>query len=125
MAFFTDVFKALADGTRLRIMRVLLEAQKPLCVCELVDSLDEKQYNVSGHLKELKVAGLVEEQRDGRFVFYKVVDEKGAGFIRNLFKAVLSIPKENFTTDIKRMKKRLSLRVKGKVVITMNGRRKA
>ncbi|MEO0074754.1 MAG: metalloregulator ArsR/SmtB family transcription factor, partial [candidate division WOR-3 bacterium] len=49
-----DMLKALSDQTRLRIFWVLQKAATELCVCELIDILDQTQYNVSRHLKILK-----------------------------------------------------------------------
>jgi len=53
--------KALAEPTRLRILFLLIscEAAGGLCVCELVDALQENQYNVSRHLQFLARANLV------------------------------------------------------------------
>ena len=66
------VFKALSDATRLRIMAVLVRAKGALCICEVVDALSMPQYAVSRHMKELKIAGLVKETKEGRFVFYSL-----------------------------------------------------
>lgn len=59
---YTRVFKALSDKTRLRIINLFLRSGQDLCVCEIIDSLNESQYNVSKHLKELKYAGLTKEK---------------------------------------------------------------
>lgn len=115
---YVDIFKSLSDKTRLRILRILLEADtKELCVCEIMDSLEVEQYNVSNHLKELRVAGLVKGRKEGRFVFYRLNKEKK--FLKYLFRTVLSIPEKMFKSDIERLRKRLSLRVGCKVVVTM------
>ena len=58
----TDVFKALADETRLRIFRLL--TQQELCVCEIEDILDLPQSLVSNHLAVLRRNGLVDRRRD-------------------------------------------------------------
>ena len=63
------IFKSLSDSTRVRILRLLLEADCELCICEIMDSLNLAQYNVSKHAKELKSAGILKEMRSGRFVF--------------------------------------------------------
>jgi len=62
-------FKALADATRLRIMLLLLERE--LCVCELESVLGMEQSRISHALRALHDAGLIEERREGRWVFYK------------------------------------------------------
>lgn len=123
MEEYINVFKSLSDGTRLRILRVLLEADTELCVCEIMDSLEVKQYNISSHIKELRVSGLVKERKEGRFVFYGLNKQK-MQFVKNIFKTVLSIPEESFKFDIGRLKKRLSLRDGCKVVVTKDKRRK-
>lgn len=112
------IFKSLSDQTRLRIFRTLLEAGTELCICEIMDILQAKQYNISKHIKELKIYGLVKERKMGKFVFYKVAVEKGP-FRKNIVKTLLSIHENIFDNDIKRLKKRLSLRINGNVVVTL------
>jgi len=65
------MLKALADPTRLRIIR-LLSGREELCVCEIVDALGVPQYSVSRHLGVLKAAGLVVGRRQGRWMHYAV-----------------------------------------------------
>jgi ArsR family transcriptional regulator len=67
-----DKFKALGDKTRLRIIGLLLV--KELCVCEIMDVLGMSQSRISRHLKILRHAGFIEEERRGKWVFYRVVD---------------------------------------------------
>jgi ArsR family transcriptional regulator len=64
------VFRALADPTRLRILRLLL--QGPLCVGDLVSVLDLPQPKVSRHLATLRRAGLVEDEKRGLWCFYRL-----------------------------------------------------
>lgn len=61
--------KALADPTRLRIMLLLMSEE--LCVCELETVLSIEQSRLSHALRFLRDASLIEERRDGRWVFYK------------------------------------------------------
>ncbi|MCF7849866.1 MAG: metalloregulator ArsR/SmtB family transcription factor [Kiritimatiellales bacterium] len=68
MTDILDIFKALADEGRLRILRAIDQAE--LSVAELVQSLEMPQSTVSRHLKPLREAGLVEARRDGTSVFY-------------------------------------------------------
>lgn len=117
----TNIFKALSDNTRLRIIRLLIRARKELCVCEIMDSLQESQYNISRHLKELKSTNLVKERRDGRWVFYSIA-ETTEEFQRLIFHAVESIPKEVFLMDVERLKARLSLREGGKCVVGLENK---
>ncbi len=62
--------KALADPTRLRLLRLLLD--KPLCVCELTFALKMEQSRVSHQLQILRAAGMVEDRRDGRWIIYQI-----------------------------------------------------
>gem|GEM_PF-853278 len=66
------VFKSLADPTRLRIVRLLL--QQDLCVCELMFVLEMAQSRVSHQLRILRDASLVEDVRDGQWIIYRLPD---------------------------------------------------
>jgi ArsR family transcriptional regulator len=70
-------FKVLADPARLRLLSFLasrdgLEA----CVCELTAPLDLSQPTVSHHLKVLHDVGLVERERRGAWVFYRLLPDR-------------------------------------------------
>ncbi len=62
------VMKAAADGTRLRILNIL--AGGPLCVCEIVEAIGLSQSTVSRHLSILKGAGLIEDEKRGKWAYY-------------------------------------------------------
>jgi len=65
--------KALADGNRLRILRLLMD--RPRCVCELQAALGVAQSTVSKHLSLLETAGWVDKQRQGKnFIFYQLIE---------------------------------------------------
>jgi ArsR family transcriptional regulator len=66
-----DVFKAMADPTRLRLVKIL-SSDQPLCVNALTRKLDITQSAVSQHLRILKQAGLVKGQRKGSFIHYSL-----------------------------------------------------
>ena len=68
------LFRVLADRTRVRIVNLLARAGEPVCVCDLVPSLEVAQPTVSYHLKQLAEAGLVERERRGTYAFYRLVD---------------------------------------------------
>ena len=67
-----DVFKAVADPSRLRILKLLKEGE--LCVCEIMTALKKPQSSTSHHLSILKEAGLVKERRDGKWSYYRLAD---------------------------------------------------
>jgi ArsR family transcriptional regulator, nickel/cobalt-responsive transcriptional repressor len=64
------LLKVLADPERLRIIRCLSEG--PRSVGEVAAQLDAPLVNVSHHLGVLRQAGLVEDERQGRFVIYRL-----------------------------------------------------
>jgi DNA-binding transcriptional ArsR family regulator len=68
-----DILRALAAPVRIAIVLHLLESQR--CVHELVDALHVPQPLVSQHLRVLKAAGVVQGERTGREVLYRLVDE--------------------------------------------------
>jgi len=65
-----DVFKALADKTRLRILGLL--GNNEVCVCHIHDTLSLPQPTVSRHLAYLRRSGLVDTRRDGVWMHYKI-----------------------------------------------------
>ena len=65
--------KALGDKNRFRISMMLME--RPLCVCELLEILEIAGGTLSNHLKILKNAGLIEQQKDGKWVEYYIADD--------------------------------------------------
>lgn len=65
-----DLFKCLADETRLRIA-LLVAMEKELCVCELTSALEETQPKVSRNLALMRNCGLLEDRRSGQWVYYR------------------------------------------------------
>jgi ArsR family transcriptional regulator len=68
-------FKALGDATRVGILNLLASEAREVCVCEVVDRFDLAQPTISHHLKLLREAGLVEAERRGTYMYYRVVPE--------------------------------------------------
>jgi len=70
-------FAALADPARLQILSILSAAPTgEVCVCEFVGPLGKSQPTVSHHLKVLGDAGLVNGERRGKWVWYRLVDDR-------------------------------------------------
>lgn len=67
--------KALADETRLRALLALRGGE--LCVCQLIELLGFAPSTVSKHMSILRAAGLVESEKRGKWVYYRLAD-KGA-----------------------------------------------
>ncbi|MBT3575820.1 MAG: winged helix-turn-helix transcriptional regulator [Candidatus Marinimicrobia bacterium] len=66
----TNIYKALSDANRLRILMML--RNKPLCVCEIVEILELANSTVSKHLSILRNASLVMDSKSGRWVNYRI-----------------------------------------------------
>ena len=66
----TKLFKALSDPNRLRILKML--QTKSLCVCEITEILNLATSTVSKHLSILKETGFIVEEKEGRWVNYKI-----------------------------------------------------
>lgn len=84
-----EVFKALGDPARVRIVNVLATTGEPVCVCHLIEPLGLSQPTVSHHLKRLTNAGVLDREQRGRWAYFTlrpeavetlaaVVDLKGA-----------------------------------------------
>jgi ArsR family transcriptional regulator len=67
-----DLFKALADPARVRIVNVLATSGQPVCVCHLTEPLGLSQPTVSHHLKKLTDAGLLQREQRGRWAYFSL-----------------------------------------------------
>src|SRR3977135_633049 len=79
------LFKALADGTRLRLISLLGDSE--VCVCFLVAILKTSQPKISRHLAYLRRASIVAARRDGKWMHYSLVeppDEHAARIFRTV-----------------------------------------
>ena len=68
-----QIFKALSEDSRLRILSVLFKSE--LCSCEIEDILQLTQSNVSQHLKVLKNAGIIKSYKDAQWIHYSISEE--------------------------------------------------
>lgn len=66
-----DLFKALSDATRLKIV-MLIQLENELCVCELMVALADSQPKISRHLAQLKRMGLLLDRRQKQWVYYRL-----------------------------------------------------
>lgn len=67
-----ELFRALSDPHRVRIVNLLANAPAPVCVCDLQGSLGLSQPTVSFHVKKLVSAGLLRRDRRGTWAFYSL-----------------------------------------------------
>jgi arsenate reductase/ArsR family transcriptional regulator len=69
---FETVAKAVADPSRVRILKLLEGGE--LCVCQITTVLGLAPATVSKHLAALRVAGLLQQRRDGKWVHYRLAE---------------------------------------------------
>jgi ArsR family transcriptional regulator len=95
--------KAFADPTRLRILNLLHEGE--LCVCHLVEILDQAQPSISRHLALLRGAGLVCVRKEGNWRHY-ALPELEAGLVASLLACVSSClrPIDDLQQDLERLR---------------------
>jgi arsenate reductase/ArsR family transcriptional regulator len=67
-----EAAKALGHPARLRVLAMLREG--PLCVCQITSVLGVAASTVSAHLADLRRAGLVAEQKQGKWVYYRLAE---------------------------------------------------
>jgi len=73
-AEYVPVFKAVSDGTRLKIIDMLSCGE--MCACDLLESFSISQSTLSYHMKTLVDSGLVNAVRDGAWMRYTINTEK-------------------------------------------------
>ena len=67
-----ELFKALGDPARVRIVNLLATAGEPVCACDLYEPLGLSQPTVSHHLKKLTEAGLLEREQRGKWAYFSL-----------------------------------------------------
>ena len=109
---FIKLFSALSDKTRLRIYLLLLRDE--LCVCELASILNMEQSRISHSLRILKEAGLIDNQREGKWIIYSADPETGKSrIIQGLIdEALLSTADLKAVDKCKKKKIREKCRIK-------------
>ena len=70
-----QLFKALADPTRVRILNLLANSNESVCVCEMNPHFNLSQPTLSHHLKKLVSAGLLTREQRGTWAYYGVNDD--------------------------------------------------
>ncbi|HEY2506570.1 MAG TPA: metalloregulator ArsR/SmtB family transcription factor [Streptosporangiaceae bacterium] len=84
-ADLAQVFKALGDPVRLRLVSLIGARQGgEVCVCDLTSAFDLSQPTISHHLRVLREAGLIDSERRGTWVYYRVIPaalERMAGLL--------------------------------------------
>ena len=68
----SEIFKALSDPARVRIVNLLATNGEPVCICDLIAPVGLSQPTVSHHMKKLLAAGLVEREQRGKWAFFSL-----------------------------------------------------
>lgn len=106
----SDLLKLLAEGSRLRLLRLL--QLEELTVAELAQITDLKQPRVSTHLAKLKEAGLVADRRAGVQAFYRFAPTELSASAVSIVEAILAAAKDALVSgDQKRMRSVLQARL--------------
>lgn len=85
------VFKAIGEPTRIKIMKLIYT--QPMCVCEISAALEMLQPRISQHMRILKEADLVTEQREGYFTYYSLDKQRLAQVLQS-FQQFIQLPLE-------------------------------
>jgi DNA-binding transcriptional ArsR family regulator len=70
-----DLLKALGDPTRLTMVASLWRAQAPVCICDFTAALNLSQSTISHHMGKLRASGLVDSEKHGIWVYYRLRDD--------------------------------------------------
>ena len=116
---YLDALKALAEPNRLKLFWLLIHVDQKVTVAEAMDVTGESQYNVSRNLKMLFKAGLLSQERRGKWVYYTLAEQTLPHW-QSLVDSVRQLPGEPFAEIKSRCKTRLALRVKGECVVGPN-----
>jgi ArsR family transcriptional regulator len=90
---YVNVFKALSDPNRIRIVKMLSERE--LCMCEIREMLNLSNSTVSKHLTILRDANLLLDSKDGKWVNFQLNDKSEQKFIRS----AIALIKNSFEDD--------------------------
>jgi ArsR family transcriptional regulator, arsenate/arsenite/antimonite-responsive transcriptional repressor len=102
-----EVYRALADETRLRILALLRDGE--VCVCHLQGSLRLPQPTISRHLAYLRKAGLAEARRDGVWMHYRLAPPRSPVVKQVLESALHAMTHaESTVRDVARLKQELA-----------------
>lgn len=98
-------FRAMADETRWRIVRLV--AERALCVCELADILEMPQSSVSSHVQIIRKAGLLESETCGKWTYFRIRRDHLA-LLKMISKQFAD--SDAYVSDIERCERRLARR---------------
>lgn len=109
-----EIFQALSDPCRIRIVRLMIDSKSEICLCELSESFAEPEYKLSRHIKILKSSGIISSVRDGKWIYHSLVADKL--YLKSILKAIGLFPDTNkqAASDLANFRRRLTLRDNGR-----------
>lgn len=104
-----EIYKALSDENRLRALAAL--DGNELCMCQLTDLLELAPSTVSKHMSILIRAELVQNRKEGRWVYYSLTSHKNNALVGKYLKPVLSDLRKSkkLKPDVRRLKEILKI----------------
>ena len=108
MTRLAEIFKALSDESRLRIINLLLHSGE-LCVCDIQSALGCTQTKISRHLSYLKRAGLVKDRRQGLWMIYSIAKPADRE-LRSTMESLAGLLRENSVSQRDARRLRASIR---------------
>jgi len=94
----SELLKALADPTRLRMVACLSSSEAAICVCDFTAAFGLSQSTISHHMGKLRAARLVESERRGVWAYYRLRDDLSPS-VRRLLGSLLPDPGRNAVED--------------------------
>jgi len=113
---YIDALKALAEPHRLRLFWLLIHVDQRITVAEAMDVTQQTQYNVSRNLKTLYKAGLLTQEKSGKWVYYTLAQHTLPHWSA-LVESVRALPASGFKEVTLRCKTRLAMRVDNQCVV--------
>lgn len=115
-SLYLDALKALAEPHRLKLFWLLIHVDQKITVAEAMDVTGETQYNVSRNLKMLFKAGLISQEKRGKWVYYTLSEQAEKPWAL-LVDSVRYLPASDFEYVTKLCKIRLNMRIDGECVV--------
>lgn len=99
-----QLFRALADPTRLRLLNLM--ADQEVCVCYFTEVIAAPQPKISRHLAYLRAAGLVAARREGKWIHYSLVTPTDPNAAEILNKTLAALRQDtNLRRDLQKLEK--------------------
>jgi DNA-binding transcriptional ArsR family regulator len=97
-----DIAKALSDANRVRAL--LLLADGPLCVCQIIEMLELAPSTTSKHMSILRQAGLVEADKQGRWMHYRLAGKAAPPSVQKAIRWITSELADDAQTQLDQSK---------------------